>query len=220
MVRERSAALSDALEQVTESHNFTLEAMVALLDAREKATGQHTLRVRKIAELMAGWLELPTEAMETIGRGALLHDIGKIAIPDRVLLKPGALTDDEKAIMREHAVIGYRVLQKCGPLKDAAEIVWSHHEQYDGSGYPRGLKGEEICFGARIFCLADAWDAMRSDRPYRDAMSVEAATEEIRKGSGAHFDPELADLFLAGIDDIEAVGEWGCGGVRVRADMR
>ena len=209
MVRERSAALSEALNQLTESYDFTLEAMVALLDARERATGEHTVRVRKLAEHIAQRLGLAPEEVQTIGRGALLHDIGKIAIPDYVLLKPGSLTPEEQTIMRGHAEIGYRVLKSSSPLQLAAEIVHSHHEKFDGTGYPRGLKGEAICFGARIFAVADAYDAMRSNRPYRKSMGILDAVNEIKAGRDTQFDPNIVDIFLDSFDEMEAIGAWG-----------
>ena len=207
-VEERSRQLTQTLEALADSYDFTLEAMVALLDAREQATGQHTRRVRELAVALADMRSLPAAQTEVIGRGALLHDIGKMAIPDEVLLKPGKFTDDELEIMRGHAEIGYRVLSGSEAMVPAAEIVYSHHERYDGQGYPRGLKGEEICLGARIFSIVDAYDAMRSNRPYRASMPVEEAAAEIWSGSGTQFDPSLVDLFLRHIDSMESIGKW------------
>ena len=212
MVSEKSAALSDALEQVKDSFNFTLEAFVALLDVRERATGQHSLRVRDLALVLGRNMGLTGQELEEIGHGALLHDIGKIGIPDDVLLKPDKLTDKEWHIMKQHPEIGYNILQSSPVLSKAAEIVLSHQEKFDGTGYPRGLRGKEICLGARIFCLADAYDAMRSDRVYRKALSCEIALEEIQKCSGTHFDPEIVAVFVRCQPEMETTGGWGVSG--------
>ena len=132
-----------------------------------------------------------------IARGAFLHDIGKMGIPDSILRKPGPLTKEEREIMKTHCEIGFAVLERIPFLKEAAEIVLAHQECYDGSGYPRGLKGEEIPIGARIFAVADTLDAMISDRPYRKALPISAAREEIRRYSGRQFDPRVVEVFLS-----------------------
>ena len=208
MVSEKSAALTDALEQVKSAFNFTLEALVAMLDARERATGQHSLRVRELALVLARNLGISGDELENIGHGALLHDIGKIGIPDQVLLKPGALTDAEWVIMKRHAEIGYNIVQSSPFLSTAAEIVLSHQEKFDGTGYPRGLEGTEICLGARIFSLVDAYDAMRSNRVYKKALSAEVALSELVKCSGAHFDPDVVAVFIDSQAEIEETGGW------------
>jgi HD-GYP domain-containing protein (c-di-GMP phosphodiesterase class II) len=137
-----------------------------------------------------------------IARGAFLHDIGKMGIPDSILRKPGPLTNEEREIMRTHCGIGFAVLKRIPFLKDAAEIVLTHQECFDGSGYPRGLKGEQIPLGARIFAVADTLDAMISDRPYRKAMPISAAREEIRRYSGRQFDPRVVEVFLSQPDSV------------------
>jgi len=129
--------------------------------------------------------------------GALLHDIGKLATPDSILLKPGALTEDERRIMQQHVQIGYDLVKRVPFLKEAAEIVFTHHERCDGSGYPRALKAPEIPVSARIFAIADTLDAMTSDRPYRSALPFAAAREEIRRGSGQQYDSRAAGIFLS-----------------------
>src|SRR5690606_35960385 len=134
-------------------------------------------------------------------RGALLHDIGKIAIPDRVLLKPGPLDDDEWELMRRHPAFALELLSPIAYLRPALDIPYAHHERWDGGGYPRGLRAEEIPLPARVFAVVDAWDAMRSDRPYRKAMSVPEAREQIRIGAGRHFDPRIAQSFLELVDN-------------------
>ena len=208
MVRARSTELTGALDDLTVAYDFTLEALVKMLDAREHATGKHSVRVRDLAMLLARGMGLTDPDLETIARGAFLHDIGKIAVPDRILLKPGPLEPNEMILMRRHVETGYEVLRSSEALQGAAEIVRSHHEWFDGSGYPSGMQGEEICLGARIFSVVDAYDAMRSNRPYRDSMSPDAAQLEIRKGSGTQFDPDVVRNFLESIEGFEAIGNW------------
>jgi len=157
MVEEKSAAL-------VRSYDFTLEALTAMLDAREKATGQHSVRVRDLSLILGRALGLSASDLDDLARGTLLHDIGKIATPDAILLKPGKLTEAEWIVMKKHAQAGYDIVQSSERLASAAELILSHHEKFDGSGYPRGLKGKEICLGARIFSVVDAYDAMRSVR--------------------------------------------------------
>lgn len=208
MVREKSAALRSALDQVRTSYDFTLEAMANLLDAREKSTAHHSTRVRDLSVILARELGLSQSELEDLARGALLHDIGKICIPDNILLKPSALTTEEMEIMKTHPEVGYRLLRSSAYLEHVAELVYSHHEHYDGSGYPRGLKGDQIMLSARIFSVIDAYDAMRSDRVYRKAMSVEAAMAEIRRHRGTQFDPLVVDAFLRCHLALEAAGNW------------
>jgi HD-GYP domain-containing protein (c-di-GMP phosphodiesterase class II) len=137
----------------------------------------------------------PTDLL-TIRRGALLHDIGKMGVPDAILLKPGKLTAEEWEIMRKHPLFAYKMLWPIEYLRPSIDIPYCHHEHWDGSGYPRGLKDEEIPLVARIFCIADVWDAMRSDRPYRAALSEDQVCEYILSASGSHFDPQVVDAFF------------------------
>ena len=208
MVREKNMALREALHEIRQSYEFTLEAMVAMLDARERSTGQHSLRVRLLAVIMAQELGLSQAEVDDISHGALLHDIGKIGIPDAILLKPGKLTDEEWVIMKQHPDIGYRLLSSSKYLERACEIVRQHQESWDGSGYPLGLRGEEIVLGARIFAVVDAYDAMRSDRVYRKALSVDAAVAEIKRHAGRQFDPAVVDAFLRCQPEMEKAGRW------------
>ncbi|MDD3604527.1 MAG: HD domain-containing protein, partial [Kiritimatiellae bacterium] len=208
MVRLKSKDLTSALTRLQASYMFTLEAFAALVGAREQDTGQHSHRVSEIARMISEKLALPDQEIEDITRGALLHDIGKIAIPDAILLKPGPLTDEERKIMQTHAEVGYNILKSSEALCNVAELVYSHQERFDGSGYPRGLRGEEICIGARIFSVIDAYDAMRAHRVYRKSMTVEKAVEELKRGSGSQFDPEVVKAFLALLPEIEAAGQW------------
>jgi diguanylate cyclase (GGDEF)-like protein len=208
MVRRKSRELTTALQRTRDSFEFTLRAMTTMLDSREHATGAHSQRVQDITELVAHEVRITGKALEDLKRGALLHDIGKIAIPDAILLKPGPLTDDEWVIMRTHAQVGFDIIKTSPDLQGPAAIVGCHHENWDGTGYPNKIAGEEIPLGARIFALADAYDAMRSDRPYRSGMPSEAAASQIRQNSGTQFDPTLVDVFLNVVDEIEAIGKW------------
>ncbi len=208
MVCQKSATLMDTLEQLKESHDFTLQALAGLLDVREHNTGRHSVRVKDLSLVLGRAMGLSGKDIETLSYGALLHDIGKIAVPDNILLKPGPLTEDEWKLMKTHSEIGYRILSANRYLKDVSELVYAHQERYDGKGYPRGLKGDEICLGARVFGVIDAYDAMRSTRPYRKSMSPEAAVRELEAGRGTHFDPVVVDVFLRHQAEIEAVGAW------------
>jgi diguanylate cyclase (GGDEF)-like protein/putative nucleotidyltransferase with HDIG domain len=211
MVREKSTALREALDLIKRSYEFTLEALVAMLDAREKNTGQHSLRVRDLSVTLCRHMGLSQSERDDIAQGALLHDIGKISVPDSILLKAGPLTAEERSIMESHAEVGYRILSSSSYLERAAEIVYSHQEWWDGRGYPRGLKGEEICLGARIFAVVDAYDAMRSDRVYRKSMPPAAARSEIVRMGGMQFDPMVVQAFLRCQEELEAVGGWSAG---------
>jgi len=201
MVEEKSAELVDA-------YDFTLEAMVAMLDAREKATGQHSVRVRDLSLILGRALNLSSSDLDDLARGTLLHDIGKIATPDAILLKPGKLTANEWKIMKTHAQAGYDIVQSSERLAAAAELILSHHEKFDGSGYPRGLKGKEICLGARIFSVVDAYDAMRSVRVYKDPIPATEAVDEVIRCCGSHFDPEVVQVFLTCQPELEEIARW------------
>lgn len=208
LVQEKSAALLKAYEEVSRSYDFTLEALVAMLDAREKSTGKHSMRVREFSMILAREMNVPKDQLDDIARGTLLHDIGKIAIPDSILLKPGKLTGEEWDIMRTHAKVGYEIIQSSKQLSGAAEIILSHHEKYDGSGYPRGLKGDAICLGARIFSVVDAYDAMRSVRIYQGALPEKEAVEEIKRCAGHHFDPKVVEAFMTCQPRFEKIAQW------------
>lgn len=185
------------LLDLANANEETLLGLVAALDLREHNTRLHSQRVREYTELIADRLGVDEKKRREIGLGALLHDVGKIAVPDRILLKPGKLTDQEWVEMRKHPEAGYRIVKRISFLKDAAEIVHAHHEWYDGNGYPRGLKGDEIPLGARLFMVADVYDALTSGRPYRSPVNYGEAAAEIRSLSGSHFDPFIVDTFMA-----------------------
>ena len=193
---ERMARLRATLNDLERSYDITIEAMGDALDLRDEETEGHSKRVTAYTVALARQMGLNADQLRVIARGAFLHDIGKIATPDRILLKPGKLDVDEMAIMREHCAQGYAIVRKIPFLREAAEIVYAHQEKFEGSGYPRGLKGEEIPLGARIFAIADTLDAMTSDRAYRKGTTFEAAAQEIELCAGEQFDPEIVKVFL------------------------
>jgi len=195
-VREQTVQLHTLLGDLNEASEGTLEALVAALDAREHETKAHSRRVAEYTVYLARGMNLPDEAIETIRRGAMLHDIGKIGISDNILLKPSRLTEREWREMQRHPQIGYWILDAVETLRPAAEIVLSHHERFDGRGYPRGLRGEDIPLGARIFSVVDSFDAITSDRPYQRGKPYETARDEIAMNSGVQFDPLMVSAFL------------------------
>ncbi len=202
MVTERTGQLQSALQQVEHSYEDTLQALGAAIDLRDNETGGHSQRVCRYSLEIARALSWSDKQMGSLARAAYLHDIGKLGIPDGILLKPEPLTEDERKFMQQHVQIGFDVVKDIVFLAGAAEIILMHHERYDGGGYPRGLKGKEIHLGAQIFAVADTLDAITSDRPYRRASSFESAREAIRRGSGSQFDPEVVDAFLKIPEDI------------------
>jgi len=196
LVAARTQQWKEALASLEKSYDVTLEVLGDALDLKDAETQGHSKRVTAFTIAIARKMGLPKEEISVIARGAFLHDIGKMAIPDKILNKPGKLTEEEMAYMREHCYLGYAIVHKIPFLAEAAEIVYAHQEHFDGSGYPRGLKGEDIPLGARIFAIADTLDAMTMDRPYRPKQSDEAARKEIEKWSGRQFDPRIVEVFL------------------------
>lgn len=197
IVDQHTRQLQTAMKRIERTYDDTLEALGAALDLRDTETAGHSRRVSLYCLTVARAMGCTPEQLRTITRGAYLHDIGKIGIPDSILLKEGKLTADELAVMQTHVRIGYELLSRIPFLAAAAEIVLAHQERYDGTGYPQGLMGEEIPLGARIFAVADTLDAMTSDRPYRQALSVSRAREEIIRESGKQFDPDVVRVFLS-----------------------
>jgi PAS domain S-box-containing protein/putative nucleotidyltransferase with HDIG domain len=195
-----SATTFDSLQrsnaELALAYDTTLEGWSAALDLRDKETEGHTQRVTELTVQLARAMGFSPQELVQIRRGALLHDIGKMGIPDQILLKPDKLTDEEWEIMRKHPTYAYELLKPIAYLRPALEIPYSHHEKWDGSGYPLGLKGEQIPLAARIFAVADVYDALTSDRPYRAGWPKEKVLEYIRSLAGIHFDPQVVQIFL------------------------
>jgi len=202
LVAARTEQLRHAMTELERSYDVTLEALGDALDLKDAETVGHSKRVTAFTIAIARAMSLTGEEIKIIARGAFLHDIGKMAIPDAILRKPGALTPEETEIMREHCFRGYQMLKKIPFLSRASEIVYAHQEKYDGTGYPRGLRAEEIPMGARIFSIADTLDAITSDRPYRAAQTISAAREEVLRWSGRQFDPTVVSVFMDMPDTI------------------
>ncbi|MFO8070359.1 MAG: HD domain-containing protein [Polyangia bacterium] len=182
-------------EEVQRRTTSLLLGLINSLDLRDTETQTHSWRVSLYSRRIAEEMKIEGDELLEIERGALLHDIGKIGVSDTILLKPGKLTDEEWEAMRRHAEYGYRILEGIDFLGNARRLVYEHHERWDGTGYPRKLKGEEIYLGARIFAVVDTYDAMTTDRPYRKALPHEVADEEIAKMRGSQFDPEVVDVW-------------------------
>ena len=202
LLEKANAELTRKTDEFERSYDITLEALGDALDLKDAETEGHSKRVTAFTIAIARAMELPGERVRVIARGAFLHDVGKMAIPDAILRKPGRLTPEEQMLMREHAQLGYQMLHKIPFLKEAASIVYSHQERFDGTGYPRGLKGDQIPLGARIFAVADTFDAITSDRPYRAAQSISSARREIQRYSGHQFDPDVVDTFISSPEHI------------------
>ena len=186
-----------ALQETAEAHRDTIAALASSLDLREHETALHSKRVQEYALLLARRLGIKEgDTLGGLEMGALLHDVGKIGVPDGVLLKKGGLTEEERDGIRRHPELGASLLQRIPFLSGAREIVESHHEKFDGSGYPKGLKGDQIPIGARIFAVADVFDALTTDRPYKAALSYRRAAGMIARERALHFDPEVVEAFL------------------------
>jgi response regulator RpfG family c-di-GMP phosphodiesterase len=195
-VAEATRGLAVALRELEETYQVTLEALGSALATREIGTEQHSRRVHAYCIALARAHGVPDSELGALGRGVLLHDIGKIGISDAVLLKPGPLTPEEWAIMRSHPEVGRQLLERIPFLRDAIPVVYHHHERWDGTGYPLGLRGKAIPITARIFAVADAFDALTFDRPYSKAVEMELARARIAEASGSHFDPAVVATFL------------------------
>jgi len=190
------SSLRQAKIELEAAYSATLEGWVRALELRDNETEGHTLRVAEMTVKLWRAMGLPEESLAHIQRGALLHDIGKMAIPDHILHKPGVLTEEEWALMRQHPTFAYEWMRPIAFLNPAQAIPYCHHERYDGTGYPRGLRGEQIPLEARIFAVVDVYDAMRSDRPYRNALSDDRVFAYIREQAGKHFDPFVVQAFM------------------------
>jgi PAS domain S-box-containing protein/putative nucleotidyltransferase with HDIG domain len=195
-----NATLFESLQrsnsELTLAYDATIEGWSRALDLRDKETEGHTQRVTKMTVKLARTFGLSEEELVQVRWGALLHDIGKMGVPDGILLKPGPLTDEEWLAMKKHATFAYEMLAPIRYLRLALDIPYCHHEKWDGTGYPHGLKGVQTPLVARIFAVVDVWDALNSDRPYRAAWAKEKVREHIRTSSGTHFDPQVVDVFM------------------------
>jgi putative two-component system response regulator len=200
-IAEQQNELKSLNSELLTAYNKTIEGWSQALDLRDKETEGHTQRVTDLVLKFAKAVGFSDADLEHVRRGALLHDVGKLGIPDMILHKPGKLTEDEWKVMRMHPVYAYQWLSSIKFLQPALHIPYSHHEKWDGTGYPQGLKGEEIPIAARLFALVDVWDALRSDRPYRNAMPKEEVLEYIRARSGLQFDPALVNIFVELVKD-------------------
>ena len=182
---------------MTQNEDAIVESWLRALDLRDRSTADHTQRVTALMLRLARELDIEDEQLVHIRRGAILHDIGKIAIPDVILLKPGPLTDDEWKVMRQHPALGFELLSPIEFLRPSLDIVYCHHEQWDGTGYPRALKGEEIPFTARLLSVANVWDSLIADQHYRRGLQKDAVIAYIKEQAGKQFDPQAVKDFLA-----------------------
>jgi PAS domain S-box-containing protein/putative nucleotidyltransferase with HDIG domain len=195
--------LKESEMELSQAYDSTLDGWARAVEMRDQSTENHTRRVVSLAEKLAHILQVPEEGILKLRRGALLHDIGKLAVPDSILNKPGPLTEEEMAVMRKHPQHAYDVLSKINFLRDVLDIPYCHHERWDGTGYPRGLRGEEIPLAARIFSVVDVWDALLSDRSYRKAWSEEATLAYLYQQAGRQFDPSIVQAFLDHLDEMK-----------------
>lgn len=211
LLADRAALLVSEVRRATaEIHSRERETIVRLSRAaefRDPETGAHIQRMAAYSELIAGRMGLEAELRERILAAAPMHDVGKLGTPDHILLKPGRLTPEEFGIMKQHAAIGWEILRDSSSpvLQLAAEVAHAHHEKYDGSGYPQGLRGDDIPLSGRIVAVADVFDALTSERPYKKAWELEKSFDFVREGRGSHFDPACVDAFLAGADEVPAI---------------
>jgi putative nucleotidyltransferase with HDIG domain len=188
---------------LAEAYDTTLEGWAKALELRDKETEGHSRRVTETTLTVARAMGLSEDELIQVRRGSILHDIGKMGIPDQILRKPGPLTEEERQVVLKHPETAYNLLRQIPYLEKALEIPYCHHEKWDGSGYPRGLKGEEIPLPARIFAIVDVWDALLSDRPYRKAWHKEKIIQYLIDDSGKHFDPQVLNVFLALVEKGE-----------------
>jgi putative two-component system response regulator len=202
LIAEQRRALEGLNTELLSAYDKTIEGWSNALDMRDRETEGHSQRVTEKTLILASAYGLTGEELHQIRRGALLHDVGKLGIPDSILLKPGKLTEEEWGIMRQHPTLAFQWLSQIGYLQPAIEIPYCHHEKWDGTGYPRGLRGEDIPIAARLFAVIDVWDALTSDRPYRSALTRQDASRYILEESGRHFDPAIVQLFMAHMDDL------------------
>lgn len=198
---EERAKLQQSHAKLLEAYEATIEGWSHAMDLRDRETEGHSRRVAELTVKMAKAFGMKDQDLVHIRRGAFMHDMGKLGVPDAILQKPAALTDQEWKIMRHHPQLAHDMLYPIEYLRPAMDIPLNHHEKWDGTGYPRGLKNEEIPVAARLFSVVDVWDALTSDRPYRPAWKEEDALDYIREQSGLHFDPQVVDIFFKVIEE-------------------
>lgn len=196
LIQSDFSTIQNSQQALQDSYDATLAGWVHVLDLRDKETEGHTQRVTELTLSLARQMGFDEIELDHVRRGALLHDIGKIGVPDSILIKPDVLTDEELAIMRKHPAYAYELLSPITFLRPVLDIPYCHHEKWDGTGYPRGLKGEQIPLAARIFAIVDVWDALLSDRPYRRGWSQSQVRQHIQAESGKYFDPRVVEVFL------------------------
>lgn len=202
-LQEEKARLTNALENLHIAYEETIQGWGRALDLRDDETQGHSRRVAELTEQLATRMNVPDDELIHIRRGAILHDIGKIGIPDHILQKNGPLSEAEWEIMKKHPIYSYNMLSPIGYLQPAIDIPYAHHERWDGSGYPRGLRQEEIPLAARIFAVVDVWDALNSDRPYRSRWAPEKVIAYLKQQSGKHFDPQVLQAFISLLEEME-----------------
>ena len=200
MERSRSAELETVLESLQETYLATMKSLATVIEAKDMTTRGHLDRTVSYGLALARRIDPALAESPTLGYGFFLHDIGKVGIPEHILCKAGPLSVDEWTVMRNHPIIGAQIVAPIAFLSDAVELIRHHHERFDGSGYPDGLAGEEIPLAARIFAVADSFDAMTSDRPYRKTIGLGPALQEIRTGSGTQFDPDVVRVFVGMVE--------------------
>jgi cyclic di-GMP phosphodiesterase len=203
--RTRSRELEQALDQLQETYIATMTSFASVVEAKDRVTAGHLERTAHLGTAIAEAVDPDMAARPETRYGFFLHDIGKVGIPEHILCKPAALDASEWRVMREHPTIGAHIVEPIRFLEGAVDIVRSHHERWDGTGYPMGLRHEEIPLAARVFAIADSFDAMTNDRPYRKALSVEEAVDEIVLGACSQFDPDVVQIFLDLVDDDPSV---------------
>jgi HD-GYP domain-containing protein (c-di-GMP phosphodiesterase class II) len=199
--RSRSAELERVLESLQETYIATMKSLAQVIEAKDRTTRGHLDRTQAYGLALARRIAPDLVANPNLGYGFFLHDIGKVGVPEHILCKEGPLTGEEWSVMRNHPVVGAQIIAPITFLTGAVELIRHHHERFDGSGYPDGLRAEQIPLAARIFAVADSFDAMTSDRPYRGAMRVDRALAEIDGGAGTQFDPEVVRVFVRMIEE-------------------